>query len=108
VIRSTAALFGLAIALAACTPMQWEHPHLGVAGVNEAMEDCSRSARQEALRLAYSDPFYMAPRMYRGRDGRLYYDPFPSYRRDPYLYEGQLQDYCMRNKGYRLVPVPQQ
>lgn len=87
--------------------MHWEHPQLGVAQVSEDSDECARLAHQEAWRLAYSDPFAMMPRWVRGRDGRLYYDPFPRQRYDPYFQESQLQGYCMRSRGYRLVPVPQ-
>jgi hypothetical protein len=98
----------LLIVLGACTPMRWEHPSFGTAQATPDLNDCARSARYEAMRFAWSDPFWGAPSYYRGRDGRLYVDPFARTRyRDPWFYEDQLRDYCMRSKGYRLVPVPE-
>ncbi len=88
--------------------MQWEHPQFGMAGTQTDLQECGQSARAEAWRssLAYSAWDY--PRTYRGRDGRIYRDPFPMFsRRDSTFDEWQLRDYCMRNKGYRLVPVPE-
>jgi hypothetical protein len=80
--------------------MRWEHPQLGMSRSQVDYDDCGRSAQWEAWRLAAADP-WPPPRYYR----RGYYDPFPSYR-DPWYYERSLQDYCMRAKGYQLVPAP--
>jgi hypothetical protein len=103
-------IVGAVAALAACTPMRWEHPQLGVAAADEDVRDCSIKARQEAWRYSfmYQSWSYPRPYAYRDRAGRVHYaDPvFPRYR-DPTFDEWNLRDYCMRSKGYKLVPVPE-
>jgi len=103
--RRVAALVIL-LTLGACTPMRWEHPQYGLAATDTDLTDCSRSARAEAWRSSFMYSAWDSPGYYRGRDGRRYYDPFPM-RRSSTFDEWQLRDYCMRNKGYRLVPVPE-
>jgi hypothetical protein len=94
-------------ALAGCTPMRWEHLQYGLAAAETDLTDCSRAARQEAWRNSFMFGAWDYPSYFRGRDGRLYRDQFPMRRRDSTFDEWQLRDYCMRNKGYRLVPVPE-
>lgn len=103
--RGLAALTVLA-AVAACTPMRWEHPQYGAAGTETDLTDCSRSARAEAWRQSFMYGGW-GPTYYRGRDGRVYRDPFAMRHRSSTFDEWQLRDYCMRNKGYQLVPVPE-
>jgi hypothetical protein len=53
---------------------------------------------------------WMSPSYLRGRDGRLYRaDPWSrgSAFNDTWFEEMRLRDFCLRNKGFRLVPVPQ-
>ncbi len=51
-------------------------------------------------------PAEFGPRYYRGRDGRLYNDPFWFNRQnDTFFEESRLRDFCMRSKGYTLVPA---
>ena len=91
--------------MAACTPLRWEHPVLGVAQSGNDLDECQHTAWAEANRYAF---FYEPwPRYYRDRDGRLRLDPrpFPAGRRDTFLLEQQFQDVCMRAKGYSLVPA---
>jgi hypothetical protein len=92
-------------ALAACTQMRWEHPNFGSGQTEADLGECSKSAWIEAQQRAfYAGGF--GPRYYRGRDGRLYNDPFWFNRQnDTYFEESRLRDFCMRNKGYTLVPV---
>jgi hypothetical protein len=106
--RVSACLLLFAV-LGACTPMRWEHPQYGLAGAQEDYASCNQSARAEAWRYQMAAKVWEPPRYYRGNDGRLIYDPWPShYRRyDPWMDEARLADYCMRNKGYKLVPVPE-
>jgi hypothetical protein len=94
-----------AAALAACTQMRWEHPSFGSAQTEADLGECSKSAWIEAQQRAfYAGGF--GPRYYRGRDGRLYNDPFWfSRQNDTFFEESRLRDFCMRNKGYMLVPV---
>jgi hypothetical protein len=96
-----------AAALAACTPMRWEHPSLGAAQTEADLGECGRAAWIEAQHQSFLyGGFYRGPSYYRGRDGRLYYDPFWGNRmNDTFYAESRLRDYCMRSKGYNLVPV---
>jgi hypothetical protein len=101
----------IAATLAACTPMRWEHPQLGLASADADLRECSVRARQEAWRYSFMhQPWsYAFPyTTYRDRDGRLRYaEPiFPRYR-DTTFDEWNLRDYCMRSKGYRMVPIPE-
>jgi hypothetical protein len=101
------AVLAVLISLGACTPMRWEHPQYGAAGTETDLTDCSRSARTEAWRQSFMYSAWDYPSYYRGRDGRLYRDPFPMRHRGSTFDEWQLRDYCMWNKGYRLVPIPE-
>jgi len=93
----------LTVVLGACAPMHWENPQLGAAQTQNDLAACAQSARQEAWRYAAADPFGYGPRYARGPDGRVFADPAPRIS-DPSLQEGQLRDYCMRSRGYTLVP----
>jgi hypothetical protein len=100
------ALTALAVALAGCTPMQWQHASYGNAPSNDELGYCDQSAYYEAQRQAFFSDF-MQPRYVVGRDGRIYpRAPFARYPyRDRFYMERQLFDYCMRAKGYQLVPA---
>jgi hypothetical protein len=98
-------LLGLVLGLCACTQMHWEHPQLDAAQTQADLAECGQSARQEAWRYGTADPFGYGPRFGRGPDGRVFTDPAPRFP-DPAVQEGQLRDYCMRSRGYNLVPVP--
>ena len=90
--------------------MRWEHPNLSAADADADWSDCRRSAQYEAREQEWRDRFYNPPRYVRGRDGRLYRteEPFSMFgRNDIFFREQQLTDFCMRSKGYRMVPVPQ-
>src|SRR5262249_11999398 len=96
-------------ALGACTPMRWEHPQYGLAGAQEDLATCNQSARAEAWQYQSSVRAQMwePARYYRNSSGRFVYDPWSNYRRyDPWMDESRLANFCMRNKGYQLVPVP--
>jgi hypothetical protein len=91
----------LAALLAACTPMQWQHASLGVAPSQAEVGECNQSAFYEAQRQAFLYDFGW-PR---------YYGPWgprwPRYSSsDRFFLERDLFDYCMRARGYRLVPAP--
>jgi hypothetical protein len=87
--------------------MRWEHPQYGMAGTQTDLQECGQSARAEAWRSSFAYSPFDHPHYYRGRNGRRYYDPFPMHRHSSTFDEFQLRDYCMRNKGYKLVPVPE-
>lgn len=87
--------------LAACTPMQWQHASMGVAPSQGEVNECNQAASYEAHRQAFMYDFGR-PRYY-GRP----WGPWPRYSSsDRFFLERDLFDYCMRAKGYRLVPAP--
>jgi hypothetical protein len=100
-----AAALGVSLVSAGCTPMEWVRPD----ATPEQREQDERFCEQEAWREArwrswYYQPFPMAP--FRDASGRRFFpgpysDPF----NDPFLEEGRLAQFCMRSKGYELVPV---
>lgn len=93
--------FGMLLALAACgSPMRWDKAGTDEKATANDLSYCRRAAREEAFR-AY--PFFGAP--------------YPSHRwwgwggspgADQFYAENRLTDFCMRNKGYALVPVQPQ
>lgn len=96
--------------LAGCTPMQWVRE--GAVPATEVLEQDSASCRQQAWREAQFRSWAYRPiTPYVSRDafGRrfvawpssLYPYPFG----DPFFEEVRLADFCMRAKGYELVPV---
>ena len=103
-------LFAL-LFLAGCTPLQWVRegamPDPGV------LEKDASTCRQEAWReaqyrsWAYTRPY--APFVRRDPFGRGFvawpYGPWPYPFSDPFFEEQRLADFCMRAKGYELVPV---
>jgi hypothetical protein len=103
-ILAVALLGGL---LGACAPVQWQHASLGMAPSEAEVGECNRSAYLEAERQAFFYGFgygFARPRY----AGRPYYAPWPRYSYgDRFLLERDLFDYCMRAKGYELVPVQQ-
>jgi hypothetical protein len=99
------------LALAGCTPMQWMRE--GALPAAEVLEKDSASCRQEAFREAQFRAWAyrpLAPIARRDAFGRSFvawpYGPYPSPFGDPFFEETRLADFCMRAKGYELVPVP--
>src|SRR5690606_18142036 len=90
---------------AARTPLQWQHAAFGPAPTQAEIRECEASAFREAQRQAFFYDFAW-PRYYPG-PRHPFYSPWPrSAFRDRFFLERDLFDYCMRAKGYRLVPVP--
>ncbi len=93
-----------ALLAAACTPMEWARPGTPFQQMQADSADCNDLAWRESYRLSLWDPWYAWP----GHPihGRRY----PTYGRDPMMWrmqrERDLHDFCMRARGYRLVPVP--
>jgi hypothetical protein len=95
------------VALSACgPPMRWEHPRLSDSDARVEVHDCQRQAWAEAQSRAFFARS-MFPSYARGRDGRIYaYDPWGrSSFNDTWFEEMRLRDFCLRNKGFRLVPA---
>ena len=98
----------LALTLAGCAPMQWIDPRTGsTAGADAALEECHRLALDEAWRSQWY--YGWSPHLYEpfgGYPGWRY--PFghdESFSHDLYF---QLQNFCMRSRGFRLVEKPEQ
>lgn len=103
-------LAAAAVALSACTPMQWVRD--GAVPAPEALEKDAAACRQQAWREAQYRAFAyrpFGPFAMRGGSGRGFYGwPYGAYAYpfgDPFFEEGRLADFCMRAKGYELVPV---
>jgi hypothetical protein len=89
--------------------MQWVREDATPEQLSEDSVRCQQDAWREArMNIWYYRPispiFVRDPRG--GRfivsPGASYYDPFG----DPYMEEARLTQFCMRNKGYELVPAP--
>lgn len=105
----------LAIAglLAACgPPMAWQKPGVTLAEAQADSRDCANLARDQAFRESFfGGPYYSGYYgMWPSRFG-----PYPSpygYRHDAFMWrqqrEGDLQNFCLRARGYHLAPVGQQ
>ena len=99
---------GLAAVAAGCTTTQWQNPSLGTAPSQAEISECDQAAYYEAQRqtffyggYGFDWPYYAGWR--RGALG-----PWPrSTINDRFFVERDLFDFCMRAKGYRLVPVPE-
>ncbi len=92
---------------AACTPMQWVKQDATPQQLREDSIQCQQEAWLEArMRTWYYQP--LAPMFIRDSLGnRILAWPYGSYDplADPYMEEARLTQFCMRNKGYALVPV---
>lgn len=108
---------GIAGLLAACgPPMAWQKPGVTMAEAEADSRDCSNLARDQAFR----ESFFGGPFGYPGHYG--YYGSWPSrfgpypgpygYRHDSFMWrqqrESDLQNFCLRARGYHLAPVPGQ
>ena len=97
----TAALLA---ALAACTPMRWEH----AGGVTPEQlkadtAECQRIARIQAHQVGFRRSLFW-PGMWH-RYGYYGYGPFfDDYYDDTFYIENDLRDSCLHAKGYYLVP----
>ena len=105
----TASLLGLApllaLGLGACTPVQWEHPDYGTSRLQADLADCDHAAFEESWRTSWQ-PAFVAPHVYTLPNGQRVFDPGPQFPYMPYADTSELRSFCMRAKGYRLVPVP--
>ena len=93
----------LLLTVAACgTPSRWEKP--GVSAEMSATDavDCRRAASQEAFLY---NPSGLPPPLWPYRRG--YWLTWQQYHDSERFYaENRLTAFCMRNKGYALVPIP--
>jgi hypothetical protein len=108
-VRRLRSLFSAAaLAAAGCTPMQWVKQDATPQQLEQDMAQCREHAWREArLRSWIYRP--IGPHLVHDPLGRHYMfypssplgDPFG----DPYMEESRLALFCMRSKGYELVPV---
>ena len=92
-----------ALGLVACAGgMHWEHPEFGGLNLAEDAAECRQLAAAEAWRTAPIVSFSYGYGYDYGRHWSWWNDPF--YDHDLYWREAELRDFCMRSRGYRLVP----
>lgn len=99
-------VLALACALGACTPMQWEHPEYGTSRLPADLAACDHAAFEESWRMAWTEPTFAVPHFELLPNGQRVYEPAPMFPYAPYADTGELRNFCMRAKGYRLVPAP--
>jgi hypothetical protein len=97
----------LMAALGGCTPVQWEHPVYGMARTTADLADCDHLAFQESWRSSADGGFLNQVRVHRLYDSPMMNDLAPRYGFQPYSTTGETRTYCMRAKGYELMPVAQ-
>lgn len=116
---SLVSLAALAVLLAGCgPPLAWQKPGVSLADAEMDSRQCYGLARDQAFRESFYG-FGYGYRSYPGYAWPSYgypyypYGPY-GYRRgyhDDFMYRGQresdLQDFCMRARGYSLQPVPE-
>jgi hypothetical protein len=97
-----------ALAAAACTPMQWVKPDATPEQLDQDAARCQQEAWREArFRTWLYRP--IGPTLVQDAQGRRFYvwpasplgDPFS----DQLMEEARLESFCMRSKGYELVPA---
>lgn len=97
----------LALAVAACTPMQWVKEDADPMQAEADSRACQTAAWQEARWRSFMYQGMYAHAFYRDALGRPYYAvprPYDAFG-DPFMEEQRLLDFCMRAKGYELQPV---
>jgi hypothetical protein len=87
-----------------CTPMRWEHPAFGPDVAGREASECRQMAWAEAQRQAFMFGSFARRSFARDRYGRIQYMPFSDFH-ERQMMEMQLNDFCMRSKGFSLVPV---
>ncbi|HEY2337560.1 MAG TPA: hypothetical protein VGI18_09380 [Burkholderiales bacterium] len=103
-------ILACSLGVAACTPMQWlrEGAAPDAAALEKDSIECRQQAWQEAQYRAFAYPAF-GPVLSRDVSGRRFagwpYRPYAYPFGDPFLEESRLTQFCMRNKGYELVPV---
>jgi len=101
----------LLVLAAGCTPMQWVRPDSPPPQQIDAdIRHCQSEAWSEAA-LRYRSPYGgYGPWLYRDPLGRRFigypYSPFGDPFGDRDMEEQRLANFCMRAKGYELVPAP--
>jgi hypothetical protein len=94
----TTFLGALLLAVAACgAPSRWEKPGASAEMTSTDAVDCRRAASQEAFLY---NPSGLPPLWPYRRTWQQYQDS------ERFYAENRLTAFCMRNKGYELMPIP--
>ncbi len=99
----------LLIAMAGCAPLEWRRPGTAPEVVAADRAECRDIASRQAWRIASHRSLFRLPLTYLDADGHIHrhFDPF--FDDDPFadrfFIERDLDDACLRAKGYDLVPV---
>jgi hypothetical protein len=93
--------------LAGCTPMQWVRQDTGPELLGHDLAQCRQEAWREAQWRAFLyRPFGATTVVDRfGRRFVIPYSPFGDPFGDSFMEESRLAHFCMRSKGYALVPI---
>ncbi len=85
--------------------MQWHKDGADATALSRDLDDCRQLARAQAVQEAFP-PGASAPRIV-GVDaqGRAIVSSIGQVNTDRFLAEHDLANFCMRNRGYELVPV---
>jgi hypothetical protein len=91
--------------LAGCQALTWDKPGMAPELIQQDQQECGRLASQQAFRdYAFRSNPFPSPFFDRRADARWF-----AYSRQLELdrmgHEAQLQDFCMRARGYELVPL---
>jgi len=104
-------ILALALALAACTPMQWTKQDAAADQIGRDEQECRQLAWREAsVRAVY----YRVDPVFTGdpTSGRGFFIWPSGSVVDPFGYqlleENRLAQFCMESKGYTLAPKPKQ
>lgn len=102
------AALALAVLVAACTPLHWVKADGNSEQLDKDMRDCQQEAWREASIQSWNH-FPLGPTMFQDSLGRRFIawptrplsDPFG----DRFMEESRLAHFCMRSKGWQLVPA---
>lgn len=102
------AALALALLLAACTPLQWVKADANPEQFDKDMHDCQQEAWREASIHSWNY-FPLGPTMFRDSLGRRFLawptGPFSDPFGERFMEESRLAHFCMRSKGWQLVPA---
>jgi hypothetical protein len=97
-----------ALLLAGCTPMHWVKSDVTPERAREDAIACRQDAWREARSRAWPYQTFGPVPFFDSRGRLAYASPYSRYGDpfgDPYFEESRLQQFCMRAKGYELVPA---
>ena len=99
----------LLFVLAGCTPMEWVRQGSGPEELKQDLGQCRQDAWREAQWRSFlygPGPFGATTMIDRfGRRRFFPSSPFGGPFGDTFIEESRLADFCMRAKGYALVPI---